>query len=475
MHADSLLQEISDYCRGAAMAESTFGRRAVNDGKFVGRLREGGNVTAQTIERVRQFITVETSTSSDGRHIMSPTQTRTIGKSSAKGGPAKAAPVANTDPEQNFRFYDNRQKYLMFVNTCSEKWVVAHRVAEELKSIQPRPPAFRMFDAGVGDGTVLTRVMRTMHSRFDMMPFYIVAKEISLEDVRLALEKMPDRFFEHPATVLVMTNMNYAEAPWLQPGNLTKASTMVWHEAPLRGNTSAEFDEQIAELQPFLADAWKAGVDPKTGNPVYEKPAVLVLYREDCRFLLDSVIPRRGAVRADYDLVIASQPYRARASTQFKARRVIAPLSRSLAPGGRLLGIHSCGQDPALEIIQKVWPGEEPFQTTRHDLLAATKAELGKAARSFNFVAGADNKAVFRYDMHTLPGEIEADNASIGTSTLFAAWNDAAYVAQIEDQRLEDAMRDDGYLKATREVLRKHGGLWFNDESFIISRKRELI
>ena len=26
------------------------------------------------------------------------------------------------------------------------------------------------------------------------MPFYIVGKEISLEDVRLALEKMPDRF-----------------------------------------------------------------------------------------------------------------------------------------------------------------------------------------------------------------------------------------------------------------------------------------
>ena len=180
-------------------------------------------------------------------------------------------------------------------------------------------------------------------------------------------------------------------------------------------------------------------------------------------------------MRADYDLVIASQPYRARASTQFKAKRVIAPLARSLAPGGRLLGIHSFGADPALEIIQTVWPGEEPFHTNRHDLLAATKNELGKAARLFNFTAGSDAKAIFRYDMHTLPGEIDSESASIGTSTLFAAWNDAAYVAQIEDQRLEEAMRDDRYLKATREVLRKHGALWFNDESFIISRKRELI
>ena len=476
MNGETLLREISEYCRGAGLAESTFGRLAVNDGKFVGRLREGGNVTAQTIARVRRFITNEIPVSSVGRQTMSMVQSKPAPKgSSAKRVAPTTGPVLSSDPEQNFRFYDNRQKYLMFVNTCSEKWVVANRVAQEFPSIHPRPPALRMFDAGVGDGTVLTRVMRTMHSRFDKMPFYIVGKEISLEDVRLALEKMPDRFFEHPATVLVMTNMNYAEAPWLSPANLNAAATMVWHEVALRGNTAAEFDEQIADLQPFLADAWKAGVSPKTGNPVYEKPAVLVLYRDDCRFILDSVIPRRGAIRADYDLVIASQPYRARASTAFKAKRVIAPLARSLAPGGRLLGIHSYGHDPALEIVQQVWPGEEPFHTSRHELLAATKAELGKAARHFNFTAGSDAKAIFRYDMHTLPGEIDADNASIGTSTLFAAWNDAAYVAQIEDQRLEDAMRDNGYLTATREVLRKHGALWFNDESFNISRKRELI
>ena len=74
-----------------------------------------------------------------------------------------------------------------------------------------------MFDAGVGDGTVMARVMRAMHSRFPNMPFYIAGKEISLEDVRLTLQKVPDRLFEHPATVVVLTNMHYAEAPWLTP------------------------------------------------------------------------------------------------------------------------------------------------------------------------------------------------------------------------------------------------------------------
>ena len=39
-----------------------------------------------------------------------------------------------------------------------------------------------------------------------------MAKEISLEDVRLGLEKMPDRFYEHGNTVLVITNLSYADA-----------------------------------------------------------------------------------------------------------------------------------------------------------------------------------------------------------------------------------------------------------------------
>ncbi len=109
--------------------------------------------------------------------------------------------------DRPFRFFDNREKYLLFVTTCSEKWAVGERVGQELAHITPRPPALRLFDAGMGDATVLTRVMRHIHRRFPAVPALIVAKEVSLEDVRLGLEKMADRFFEHPETVLVITNM----------------------------------------------------------------------------------------------------------------------------------------------------------------------------------------------------------------------------------------------------------------------------
>jgi hypothetical protein len=461
----TLLGSISDFCRRTGMAESTFGRRAVNDGKFVARLRDGARVTPETLTRVNEFM------AKHGGRGPGDAPPELMPLISGNGGVrAETAPQVKADPETNFRFFDNRQKYLLFVNTCSEKDVIARRVGLELGQIHPRPPAVRLFDAGMGDGTVLARVMREMHRKFPTVPFYIVGKEISLEDVRLSLRKMADRFFEHPATVLVVTNMYYSEAPWLTPRQVAAATSMVWHEQALTGTTSHDFSEQIAALEPFLARNWQARHSPKTGNPVYENPVALVLYREDYRFLLESVIPRRGEGRADYDMVIASQPYRLRAPLEFKAQKVVAPLVRALGKGGRLLGIHSYGRDPGLEIVQRVWPEESPFLHSRHDMMRAAKSELGREARRYNFNAYADARALFRYDMHTLPTEI---SASIGTSTLFAAWNAAIYVAQIDDARLAEALRDSRYLDATREVLQKHGSLWFLDESYVVSRKRD--
>jgi hypothetical protein len=471
MNAQELLQEISDYCRQTGLAESTFGRRAVNDGKLASRLRHGGRITTETLDRIRSFMAANRDAPARPAIIDRGRELRpTVPPPAAPPKPAPKPTASADDPQRNFRFFDNRQKYLLFVNTCSEKWVIASRVALELANIHPRPPAVRVFDAGVGDGTVLLRVMRAMHDRFPHMPFYVVGKEISLEDVRVALQKMSDRFFEHPATVLVLTNLAYADAPWLAVKSLSAASSLVWHEVPLVGNSAYRFEQQITDLVPFLSQNWKAGVSPKTGNPVYERPVVLVIYREDHKFLLDPIIPRPGGTIANSDLVMASQPYRARASVDFKAKRVIAPLSKALGPGGRLIGIHSHGNDPGLEIIRKVWPDDNPFTTDRHQLLKAVKHELGPAGRDLNFNAYADNRSLFRYDMHTLPSEI---SESIGTSTLFAAWNAAIYVAQVEEDRLADVVATGAYLDGTREVLRKHDGLWFYDESYVISRRRE--
>ena len=466
MSKDKLLTAILDYCQLNKMAESTFGRKSVNDGKFVSRLRTGARVTPETWSKVNKFINKNGEMTN---LTMDPQNLHVLPEENDHKGNFNLNNLEESkSKKKNFRFFDNRQKYLLFVSTCSEKEVISNRIGMELGHVRPKPPALRVFDAGMGDGTVLAGVMREMHHRFPTMPFYISGKEISLEDVRICLSKMSDRLFEHPASVLVFTNLFYSEAPWLKPKSMISSSTMVWKEVALQGSSSHEFSEQLGGLREFLDENWQAGHSPKTGNPIYERPTVLVIYREDHKFLLNNVIPKQDIKKADFDLVIASQPYRLRVSSQNKSRNVLLPLVNSLGNGGRLIGIHSSGEDPGHEIIKYIWPNDNPFISDRHSLLKALKTELGSDRRYFNIKSNSDIRSIFKYHMHSLPSELEA---SIGTSTLFAAWNAATYVGQIDEQRLEEAMKSVDYLEITQEILKKFGGLWFNDESYTISKK----
>ncbi len=367
-----------------------------------------------------------------------------------------------------FRFFDNREKYLMFVTTCGEKWAIAEQVGEEIGHIRPRPPALQLFDAGTGDGTVLASSLRRLHEAFANVPFLVIGKEISVEDLRLTLEKLPDRFAEHPQMVVVMTNMHYSEAPALWPNSKHKQDALNWREVSLDGATSHEFETQINELRPLLRDWWQVRTSEKTGNPLYVQPSVLVLFRGDQKFVLDAVIPRRGACDLAYDLVIAAQPYRARHPVEVKVRTVLEPLAAALAPGGRMITVQATGQDPGMEIIRKVWPGEQPFQTPGPMLLDALMPRLEKAFPDRRYHADPQRTNLFRYGLHVMPTEV---GEHIGTSTLLAAWNAAVYVAQIDDRQMTEAMTRRDYLEATAEVLARHGGLWFIDESFVVVRE----
>lgn len=52
MTAAELVTRIEAFCQANRMAESTFGRFAVNDGKLVSRLRSGGSITIETLVKI---------------------------------------------------------------------------------------------------------------------------------------------------------------------------------------------------------------------------------------------------------------------------------------------------------------------------------------------------------------------------------------------------------------------------------------
>jgi len=58
-----------------------------------------------------------------------------------------------------------------------------------------------------------------------------------------------------------------------------------------------------------------------------------------------------------------------------------------------------------------------------------------------DFIFGEGDQ--FKYELHSLP---EAGTASIGTSGLLAAWNAAVYVAQVDDIRTEQAIKEGSFV-----------------------------
>ncbi len=52
----SLLTSIEAFCRRHSMAASTFGLKAVNDGKLAARLESGGRVSLETANAVNAYI-----------------------------------------------------------------------------------------------------------------------------------------------------------------------------------------------------------------------------------------------------------------------------------------------------------------------------------------------------------------------------------------------------------------------------------
>ena len=360
-----------------------------------------------------------------------------------------------------FRFYDNREKYLLFTTTCSENRAIARRVADEFDHLLPEPPALRVFQAGSGEGSMLNLVLRHLHLRWPTLPFFVVVREREADFLRLAVRNISDRFQEHPELVLVFTNTPYRDPPTVPEDIHTQTPRPGWRIKELTGNSSHAFERQIHDAINFVQSRWPArgGDDQSTAG--------VVLYRADQRFVLDAAMPKPGEPMSDYDLVIASQAYRSRLATATKVRWVLAPLAHKLRPGGRMIVVQSTGRDAGMDVVREIWPGESPFASPRGTLTRQLSDAFIAQHSDLRCLDLPADHSEFSFELQLNPEDV---SSSIGTSTLLAAWNAAAYVAQIDDGRLSEAMSEGHYLDATREVLGNNRGLAFRNECFVVCR-----
>ena len=102
--ADSLLAEIEAFCRRSGIAESTFGRQSVNDGKLCVRLRNGKDVTLETAAKIRDFIEKRAARSRQLNGAESLEQSNNKGRTTMSGNAKrKASSSPQGRQEQGFR------------------------------------------------------------------------------------------------------------------------------------------------------------------------------------------------------------------------------------------------------------------------------------------------------------------------------------------------------------------------------------
>jgi hypothetical protein len=252
---------------------------------------------------------------------------------------------------------------------------------------------------------------------------------------------------------------------------------MVWHEVALTGQSAGEFEAQLEALTPFLAQTWQARISERSGNPVYLQPDGA------------ADLPRRPALP---DRAVAAEAKARRAPTSTwcssatrgarrhlcspsRSGRIVAPLTRALGPGGRLLGVQGYGDDPghgdrARRVARRgsVPAGSPSNCCARRGASwepAASRLSLPCAAVVARHLPLRHARAADR-DRSRRRQDPDLDACS-RRGTRRPTWRRS----RTRGWRRRCARTT--YLDATRAALRRNRGLWFNDEMFVISRNEE--
>ncbi len=460
----ALVEEVRSFCDGHGIAESTFGRHSVNDGKLVSRISSGSWIEDMTAKRVRAFMDqVER-----GEIVLRGRPRRKKSDSNAKKMAELISSESSVRTPGSFAFHEQRQRFHIFANTTNESWVVADRVACELADITPGRDGIRLLYTPMDNGIILARTLRALHALYPDTPVLVVMKGRGLEDLRNTMGRVVDRLTEHPLSVFVVSNMYLREVVCLTKLSRDNPADVVWRDVPLTGNVSYDFQGQVARLYGELSNEWLIH-QGETSQPVYALPSVAVIYRRDRARDVKAILPEHGRpdLRLRYNYALLNRPYLHSHTMTFRLDHVLRPVFDRLAAGGRMTVIQGLGQDPAHEIVARIWPDQALPATSRYEVIR----NLRKALQGERFsVSGlTDTNALFRFDMHTLP-VLQGHN--LGTQSLSSAFNNAVYFAQVREELAQEAIREGRrYLEITEEVLRKHGGLWFVNEAFSVTRK----
>ena len=360
------------------------------------------------------------------------------------------------------RFFDDRLKYLSFIQNTSEKKAISEKIFKHISSMPRNKSYLRILDAGTGDGTINSNIIKAFHKFHPYASLYMTGKEISYEDLKNTLEKMPDRFVEHPNLVITMTNVKFSELEKIEQEKKLNKKIIKRIDLILDSDNSFDFNQQIqgSKISNFIKKYWGIEID-SNGRTSYSNPCVIRIYRKDQTKYLNSFINKKKII--GYDLVIASQAYRAASSAKIKVNNVIGPLMKILNESGVLLITHSCGGKSVQKILKMAFKDKEAFPNTAKDILKYIENNLTSGEKKFKF----SKPTSYEFNFKRSPDQTVSELFGHGTD---AKWANILYVGQIAEKEIENLEKNVRLLNKVKKQIEKEKELKFENEIFKIQR-----
>ena len=356
------------------------------------------------------------------------------------------------------RFYDSRLSYLSFVQNTDEKKVISEKIYPYLSKL-PKKNIYHFLDAGIGDGTITSNLIKKFHALRPNSLLCITGKEISFEDVFNSLIKMPDRFIEHPKLAVTLTNMKFSEIGSLASGD--NNSKVAIRNLILKGSNAHDFEKQLQRLELFINKNWGFDID-KNGRTAYVKPCIINIFREDKKDLIFKHLPKVNK-NNKYDFILASQAYRSRSSTRAKIVNVINPLARILRKDGLLVVTHSVGNDSIEKIFNIASVKSDFFPDSSKTLIAAIKKNDLFSLKGFKF----SSPKKYSYGFRKIPREVVAEMSS---SSMHSKISNIFYIAQLSKEESEILQNNPTKIKKIKKAILNQDTLYFNNEIFSIKK-----
>ena len=276
---------------------------------------------------------------------------------------------------------------------------------------------------------------------------------------------MPDRFVEHPNLLLIMTNVKFSELGYIETSSKIKNKKVKEYNLILKSDNSFDFNDQITgtKLGNFIKKNWGIEID-KIGRTSYSNPCIIRIYREDNERYLQHFI-KHDYKNNNYDLIIASQAYRAASSVKVKVNNVIGPLMKLLNKSGKLLITHSCGGDSIQKILKLAFKDKEAFPNTAKDIIEYLKNNPIVENNKFNFGLPKSYFFNFRKTPDQTVSELFGHNTD-------AKWASILYVGQILEKDIHEAENNSKLLNKIKKSINNSGKILFENEMFSITRIR---